>query len=146
MIRNRKAMAAVIDAFIFITIIGLIAAGMFAYSNIGNEKHAKAKEYHDAFFSIELRTNDMFDGTDTQCVRMCDLVAAHMASDEGTVREYAENVMNNIVPPIYGYSFIFEYDGRVMAIGGEGERLTSQYSSEIMIISGKPMRATLTLY
>ncbi|MDR0198292.1 MAG: hypothetical protein LBI08_00930 [Methanomassiliicoccaceae archaeon] len=146
MIRDKKGMAAVMDAFIFITIIGLIAAGMFAYSHADGEKGTKAKEYYDAFFSIELRMNDVFEGTDTQCVMICDLIAAYIASDEGVVREYAEHVLSNIIPPVYGHRFVFIYDGHMMTIGNEGERLTSQYSSEIPIISGKMMYATLSLY
>jgi hypothetical protein len=138
-------MAAVIDAFIFITIIGLIAAGMFIHS-AADEKWAKAKEYHDAFFAIELRTNDIFEDTDTQSVKICDLIAAYMVSDEGIAREYAENALNRMIPPIYNYRFVFEYDGIVMIIGTEGGKLTSQYSSETMIISGKAMRSSLTIY
>jgi len=143
---GKKAMAAVIDAFIFITIIGIIAAGMFVYSHSDDNRNAMAKEYHDSFFAIELRTNDLFEGTDTQCVRMCDLVAAHIASDEGTVREYAENVMRSIIPPIYGYKFVFEYDGRTMAIGDGDGRVISQYSSDTVIISGKTMHSVLYVY
>ena len=142
---GKKGMAAVIDAFIFITIIGLIAAGMFAYSHSA-DRDAMAKEYHDSFFAIELRTNDLFEGTDTQCAMMCDLIAAHIASDEGTVREYAEETMNNIIPPIYGYKFVFEYDGHTMSIGNGDGRVISQYSSDTVIISGKTMHSVLYVY
>ena len=146
MIRSKKGTAAVIDAFIFITVIGLIAAGMFAYSNVQNDKEAKAKEIYESFFAIELKTNDLFDGADTQCVRMCDLIAAHMASGQGSVDEYIEGVLNSIIPPIYNYVFAFEYDGRSMVIGNEGQKLTSKYSSDMMTLSGKPLHAVLTLY
>ncbi|MCL2142658.1 MAG: hypothetical protein FWH44_00120 [Methanomassiliicoccaceae archaeon] len=146
MIRSRKAMAAVIDAFIFITVIGIVAGGMFVYLNASHESETKAKTYYDAFFAIELRTNDVFEGSDTQCIMMCDLIAAHMASDQGTVKAYAANVLEKMIPPMYCYLFVFEYDGRVMTIGKEGGKLDSRYSSEMTIISGKSMRATLSIY
>jgi len=146
MIRNKKAMAAVMDAFIFITIIGLIGAGMFAYNGLQDQKEPVAKGVHDAFFGIELKTNDLFDETDTQHVRMCDLLAAYMVSGEGDVLEYAEAVLRSIVPPVYGYEFVFEYDGRTLIIGDGGYRLTSKYSTDMKIIGGKVMHTTLSLY
>lgn len=146
MIPDRKGMAAVIDAFIFITIIGLIAAGMFAYGNAHEEKEPIAKTVHDTFFAVELRTNDVFDDTDTQCVRMCDLMAAYLVTGEGGVKEYAESVLRSIIPPIYEFTFVFEYGGHVLTIGTEGDTISSRYSADISIVSGKTMRTTLTLY
>jgi hypothetical protein len=143
--KDKNAMAALIYAFIFITIIGLIAAGMFAY-NAFNDKETAAKTMHDTFFSIELRTNDVFSDTDTQCVRMCDLVAAYMVTGEGDMIGYIESVLTSIIPPIYEYIMIFEYDGRTMTIGGPGNKLSSHYSSEMRIIDGRTMRASLSLY
>ncbi|MDR2865942.1 MAG: hypothetical protein LBV13_00830 [Methanomassiliicoccaceae archaeon] len=143
---DKKGMAAIIDAFMFITVIGLIAAGMFAYSHLPDDKQATARTMHDTFFSIELRTEDMFPGTDTQCVRMCDLIAAHMASGEGDVRGYIDQALGRIIPPIYGYVFSFEYAGRILTTGDGGGRLTSDYSSEITIIDGNTMRTRLSLY
>lgn len=143
---DKKAMAALIDAFIFITIIGLIAAGMFAYSNIISEKETAAKTAYDTFFSIELKTNDMFRDTDTQCVKMCDLIAAYMVTDKGDMKTYIESTLASIIPPIYGYMMILEYDGRTMTIGDAGNELSSHYSSSMKIIDGKTMSASLTLY
>jgi hypothetical protein len=145
MIKNKKGMAAIIDAFIFITIIGLIGAGMFAYSSM-HEKDALAKTMHDTFFGIELKTNDLFDDTDSQRNRMCDLIAAYLATGSGTAKEYAEGVLNEIIPPIYGYSFTFEYEGSSMSIGNGGNRMSSQYSADIAIVGGKVMHTVLTIY
>jgi hypothetical protein len=139
-------MAAIADAFIFITIIGLIATGMFAYSNLSDGDGAQAKEYYDMFFAVELKMNDVFEGTDTKCVRMCDLIAAHISSDEGTVREYAERILGIIIPPVCDYVFVFEFNGRTMTVGERGGKITSQYSSEITIINGMTMHASLTVY
>ena len=146
MIAGKKGMASVIDAFMFITVIALIAAGMFAYSSLTAEEGAEAKALHDTFFSIELRTNDLFEETDTQSVRMCDLVAAHMASGKGDVKEYVESVLGSIIPPIYGYEFKFEYEGHVLTIGDGGNVLRSHYSSDIVILGGKVMHTSLSLY
>ncbi|MDR0778880.1 MAG: hypothetical protein LBE48_05550 [Methanomassiliicoccaceae archaeon] len=144
--KDKKAMASLIDAFIFITIIGLIAAGMFAYNSVNTEKQTTAKTAYDTFFSIELRTNDLFEDTDTQRVKMCDLAAAHMVTGKGDTKEYINEVLGSIIPPVYVYKMVFEYDGRTMIIGGEGNALSSHYSSEIKIIDGKTMRASLSLY
>jgi hypothetical protein len=146
LIRGKKGMASVIDVMMFITVIALVAAGMFAYSSLTHDETTEAKTLHDAFFSIELRTNDLFNETDTQSVRMCDLVAAHMMSGRGDVREYTEHVLASVIPPIYGYEFTFEYEGRVMTVGNGGYILTSQYSSEMVILGGKMMRTSLSLY
>ena len=143
---DKKGMAAVIDAFMFITVIGLIAAGMFAYSSVTDDREAKAKAVHDTFFSIELKTGDLFDNTDTQKAMMCDLLAAYMVTGNGNVYEYAENVLRSVVPPVYGYTFTINYDGRVLILGDGGGRLTSQYSSDILTSGGKVMRTELSLY
>jgi hypothetical protein len=143
---GKKAMAAVIDAFVFITVIGLRAAGMFIHIGTDDGKGMKAKEYCNAFFSIELRMNDLFDEPDTQCVMMCDLMAAHISSDEGTVKEYAERVLDSIIPPIYSYRMVCVYDDNTLEIGdGDGNPI-SQYSSDIAIINGLTMYVSLSLY
>ena len=142
---DRKGMAAVIDAFIFITIIGLIAAGMFAYSHL-EDRSGDAKEMYDVFFGIELKTNDTFPDTDTQIVRMCDLVAAYMVTGQGSMKEYTEDVLRTIIPPVHDFIFTFEYDGIVMTMGEGGNRLISSYSSDITILGGKVMRASLSIY
>jgi len=143
---NKKAMAAVMDAFIFMTVIGLIAAGMFVLSGTDDGKRTKAKEYYDCFFAIELRTNDVFDVLDTQCVMMCDLVAAYMVTDEGLVKDYAERTLSEIIPPIYSYRLVIEYDNVTLIIGDGNGTPISQYSSNMEIISGKTMFASLSLY
>jgi len=142
---DKKGMAAMIDAFMFITIIGLIAAGMFAYSH-GAVEDTVAKDAYDSFFDIKLRTNDVFDGTDTQPVGICDLVAAYMMTGNGDILGYAENALRSIISPVHGYSMTFEYNGRTLTIGDGGNVLTSRYSSEMTISDGKIMRASLSIY
>lgn len=143
---DRKAMAAIIDALMFITVIGLIVAGMFAYSNMTDERETIAKDVHDTFFGIELRMDDMFEDTDGQSVRMCDLVAAYMASGKGDVLLYIKDILSSIIPPTYSYLYTFEYGGRTLTVGDKGNKLTSQYSSDVMISDGKMMRTSLSLY
>ena len=146
MILRKKGMASLIDAFMFITVITLITAGMFAYSSLSADKEPEAKALHDAFLSIELRTDDLFEGTGTQMVRMCDLLAADIMTGNGSARGYAEDVLACIIPPIYGYEFTFEYEGRTMTIGNGGNVITSRYSTETVILGGKVMRTSLSLY
>ena len=143
---GRKGMAAIIDAFIFITIIGLIAAGMFAYSSAGSESETDAKRVHDTFFAIELKMNDVFDDGDTRTVRISDLIAAHLVTGDGNVEEYAEDVLRSVIPPIYRFLMTFEYDGHTLTIGERGGTLSSHYSADIIIAGGKVMRASLSLY
>ncbi|MCL2786644.1 MAG: hypothetical protein FWD81_05455 [Methanomassiliicoccaceae archaeon] len=143
---GRKGMASIIDAFMFITIIGLIAAGIFAASGVNVEKEETAKTAYDSFFDIRLRTNDMFDDADTQSVRMCDLIAAYMVTGEGGIPEYAKTALKSIIPPICGYSLVIEYNGMRFMIGDGGDKLTSRYSSELLISDGRTMIATLSLY
>ncbi|MCL2608163.1 MAG: hypothetical protein FWD92_06400 [Methanomassiliicoccaceae archaeon] len=146
MIRGRKGMISIVDASVFIVIIGLIAAGMFAYSSAAIEKEPLAKEMYDAFFAIELHSSDLFDDPDTRNVRICDLMAAYMTTGEGSVKEYAEDILRSIIPPVYGYLFVFEYGGSVMTIGNGGNVLSSSYHGEKRIINGNTMRASLSLY
>jgi len=144
--RNGKGMVSIVDASVFMVVIGLIAAGMFAYSSHVVEKEPLAKELYDSFFVIELQSGDLFDDPDTRTVRMCDLIAAYMVTGKGTVKEYVDDVLRSIIPPIYDYLFVFEYDGFVMITGDGGRVLSSRYQGEMTIISGNTMRATLSLY
>jgi hypothetical protein len=130
----------------FITVIGLIAAGMFAYSNIYEEKDIVAKDAYDTFFDIRLKTDDMFDETDARTVKMCDLVAAYMITGEGDVLQYIESVMSTAVSPIHSYTFKFEYRGYVLTVGPGGDVITSRYASEMKISDGRTMKASLTVY
>jgi hypothetical protein len=119
---------------------------MFAYSNISDDRDVIAKDLHDTFFSTELKVNDMFEDTDTQCVKMCDLVAAYIVSKEGSVLEYVKGILGAMIPPMYSYEFRFEYDGTVLTIGDGGGRPISSYSSKVAISDGKIMNTSLSLY
>ena len=143
---GKKAMASTIDAFMFITIITLIAAGMFAYSSVPEDKETLAKTAYDAFFDTKLKANDMFEDTDTQNVRMCDLVAAYMVTGEGDVIAYAEDVMRASISPVHSYLLTVEYKGRTLTIGPGGDVLSSRYSSEMTVSDGNIMRASLSVY
>ena len=144
--RGKKGMAAIIDAFMFITVIGLIAAGMFASASLNVEKETAAKTAYDTFFDIKLRTNDMFEDADTQSVRMCDLIAAYMMTSEGNIPEYVEEALREIIPPVHGHFFVIKYNGKTMTFGAEGDVLASRYSSYMVISDGRTMTATLSLY
>jgi hypothetical protein len=146
MINDKKAMTAIFDAFIFITIIGIIAAGMFILTNTEDSGNTSAKEVHDTFFGTRLTTEDLFEDTDTQCAEICDLVAAYMMTRKGDALKYANDTLRSIVPPYRSYLLVLEYKGRTLEIGDGGQRLSSKYSSEIMIIDGSIMRTTLSLY
>ncbi|MCL2712459.1 MAG: hypothetical protein FWD37_04210 [Methanomassiliicoccaceae archaeon] len=146
MIKDKKAMTAVFDAFIFITIIGIIAAGMFIHSNFEDNNNTIAKDVHDTFFGIRLGTDDLFKDTDTQRAEMCDLMAACMMTSEKNALRFAEETLRSIVPPYCGYELTMEYKGKILTIGDGGQNLSSKYSSEIKIIDGNVMRTTLSLY
>ena len=142
---NRKAMAATMDALVFIAIIGLVAAGIFAYS-VQYENNTDAKEIHDMFFSVELRTSDVYDDPDTQIVRMCDLVAVYILSGKEEIFDCMNHVLTSVVPPFTQYRFVFEYRGDTLMIGGAGDVITSQYSSSVAVSDGNVMKTTFTLY
>jgi len=144
--RNGKGMISIVDASVFLAVIGLIAAGMFAYSAAADDKEPLAKDLYDTFFAIELQSSDLFDDPDTRTVRMCDLIAAYMVTGEGKVMEYVDSVLRSMIPPIYGYLLVFEYDGRVIMAGEGGNGLSSRYHGEMTIMNGNTMRATLSLY
>ena len=138
-------MASTIDAFMFITVITLIAAGMFAYSGI-HDDDTMAKNAYDAFFDTKLRTDDLFGDTDTQIFKMCDLVAAYMMTGEGDVPVYAEEVMRTLISPVHSYSMTIEYRGRTLTVGPGGDVLDSRYSSEMRVSDGNTMKASLSVY
>jgi len=135
-----------IDAFMFITVIGLVAAGMFAYSFDTAERETVAKAAYDTFFDIRLRTDDMFGDTDSRPARICDLIAAYMMTGEGNIPGYIENIMYSVIPPVYGYLFVFEYNDRVLTIGEERDEISSRHSSSVTISDGSVMHASLSVY
>ena len=133
------------DALVFMTIIGLLVAGIFAYSAPA-EKNTDAKEVHDMFFSVELRTSDLFDDPDTQIIRMCDLVAVCILTGDEDILDRIEKILHSLAPPFSGCIFVFEYGGHTLVIGETGEKLRSQYSSSVAVSDGNIMRTTLTIY
>ena len=97
-----KGMVSMMDAMLFITVLGIAASVIFVH--IPHEPQGtSAKEVHDELFRTEMKVSDVFDVADTRIMPLQDLLAAYLTSGNGNISEYIRDVLEKKT----GRPFIF---------------------------------------
>ena len=93
LIRNRKGMLSSLDAMIFLSVMVLVSAGLFAYASFEDPETITSKDVADSFFSAELRASDLYPTEDDQTAPICDILAACINSESDKGEGDTEKVM-----------------------------------------------------
>jgi hypothetical protein len=138
-------MTAMVDAMIFIVIIGLAVTAMFSFS--GNEPAVNdASSITENIFSAKLRVCDLIDSEESGLAGVPDMVAVFILSGEGTVIDYIRNILDSLMNRDGSYLMEIEYNGRTVSVGaGRGEPVSSSVK-EFTVTYGGSIRTSLTLY
>ncbi|MDR1405031.1 MAG: hypothetical protein LBJ20_05650 [Candidatus Methanoplasma sp.] len=115
-LKNRKGITAMVDAMMFIVVMGLAVSALFAFGgeDIQNED---ASSVSDSIFSAKLRIRDFLETDDSKLVSMPDMVAFGILTGDNTVFDYIENIMNSLMQRPYSYCMEIEYNGSSVTIG-----------------------------
>ena len=146
--KDRKGMIAVFDAMVFVLLLSMAATWLFVFSSMDDIDEPMAKTVSDDIFSMEVRTSDLMDLSDTKVLPIGTLIAATMknGNTERTERLLSET-LEELIPEVYGYDFELEYEGHTMLFHRDSEReLSSEYSSEYPVDGAGVLRSSLRIY
>ena len=135
MIRDRKGMIAMMDAMIFLIILTMVSASLFAYTAMDDAPEPMAKEVCDNLMSMELRACDIYATDDTQIYPIYVLLAANMNTDrEKEVYDYVGEILDGLIPKVYGYELQLSFNGHGVRLERASDRgVTSEYSDTLDI-------------
>ena len=145
---NRKGTIAVIDAMVFIVLLSMAATWLFVYTNMSENEEPMAKTISDDIFAVEVRTCDLMDLEDTKVLPIETLIAATMnTGDYDRTERFLSVTLEQLIPGVYGYEFIIEYNGRSMHFERQsGRELGSEYAQDHIIDGAGTLHSVLRIY
>ncbi|MDR0309722.1 MAG: hypothetical protein LBH88_03070 [Candidatus Methanoplasma sp.] len=144
-LKNRKGLTAMVDAMIFIVVIGLAVSAFFAFS--GDESAPNdASAISDSIFSAKVRINDTVDTQETGLVSLPDMAAFHIMTGDGSVMDYIESIMESLMQRPDSYSLSIEYSDNTVTIGRDKGDAVSGSVKEYTVTYGGSIRVDLRLY
>lgn len=132
---NRKGTVALIDAMVFLSLMSVVAVGIFAYIGYAEIEEPMAKSVTDDLFSVKVKASDLTDSEDSKLYPIAVLISANMASGDTEFTErYLAETMDCLIPEMYGYVLALGYEGHLLSVERTSLRdISSDYSSEINI-------------
>jgi len=144
-IKNKKGMTAMIDAMIFIVVMGLAVAAL-CYIQSDNDNENDASDIVDRLFHSKMRIDDIMEEDDSKVMPLSDLVAASMIIGDGAAASYLRETMDCLMNRPGSYSMHIVYKGIETNIGsGEGVPVSST-SRDIIVLYGDTLHIELHLY
>lgn len=143
--KNKNGLTAMVDAMIFIVVMGLAVTAIFAFS--GNDHTPNdASSITDCIFSARMRACDLVDTDESGIVGIPDLAAFHIVTGEGTVVDYIKSILDSLMQRPDSYRLEIDYRGETVSIGdGRGDPVSS-YAKEFTVTYGGAIRTYLELY
>lgn len=146
LIRNRKGMLSSIDAMVFLSVMVLVSAGLFAYSSFEEPDAVTSRDVAERFFAAELRASDLYPTEDTHTVPVCDLMAACINTGcTEKAERYTERIIRDLIPGHMSFFTEMEFNSKLMTVGDSSGRVSSYYETEYQTAGG-PLRVVVCLY
>ena len=145
---NRKGIVAMFDAMIFVVLLTMAATWLFIFTSMEEPEEPMAKTVSDDIFSVEVRTCDLLYLNDTKILPIDTLLAASINSNQtGKTETYLSELLDELIPAVYGYEFTVEYKGHSMYLCRQSDReLSSEYSGERIIDGAGTLKSSLRIY
>lgn len=146
--RDKKGMIAMMDALVFILLLSMAATWLFVFNNTMEPEEPMAKTVSEDIFSMEVRTSDMTDLSDTKVLPIQTLMASTMNSGRtGRLSSFLSETLDQLIPEIYGYDLILEYNGRTLEFHRQSDNgMSSEYVCDHIIDGAGTLRSTLRIY
>ena len=146
--KDRRGIVAMFDAIIFVVLLTMAATWLFVFTSLEEPEEPMAKTVSDDIFSVEVRTCDLLYLNDTKILPLDTLLAASMNSNQtGKAHTYLSELIDQLIPAVYGYDFTVEYKGHSMNFHRQSDReLSSEYGGERVIDGAGTLRYTLMIY
>jgi len=144
-VRNKKGLTAMVDAMIFIVILGLAASAMFAFNGDDPEPN-DASSITDSIFSSKLRACDVIDTNDSRLIGMPDIAALCILTEDDNIKDYLGSILDSLLQRPGSYSLSIDYMGESVTIGsGKGEAVSGSVK-EFIVTYGGTITVDLNIY
>ena len=145
---NRKGIVAMFDAMIFVVLLTMAATWLFVFTSLEEPEEPMAKTVSDDIFSVEVRTCDLLYLNDTKILPIDTLLAASINSNQTSKTEtYLSELLDQLIPAVYGYDFTVEYNGHSMHFSRHSDReLSSEYNDERVMDGAGVLKSNLRIY
>lgn len=145
-LKNKKGMTAMVDAMIFIVIMGIVATVYFSSGHIDNSEMNESSEITDDIFSTKLKINDLIDTEENGLISIGDLIVSHLYSNNDSITEYLEDILRTLLQRPDSYRLELTYGDLSCTIGnGYGDPLSS-CTKEHTVTFGGVLTSSLSIY
>ena len=146
--KDRKGTVAMMDALFFIILITMAAGWLFSFYDASEEEEPMAKRISDDLFMVEVRTCDLTDLEDTKVLPITTLTAATMNDgDTGRTESFISSIVDDLIPEMYGYELLLEYNGNTLFFHRMSDRpMSSEYECYHHIDGAGTLRSILRIY
>ena len=145
-LKNKKGLTAMVDAMIFIVVMGLAVSALLYLQGSDEETRGESGEIVDNLFSTKIRMDDLIEYGDSSIISLTDMLAASMVIGDDSIKDYLETVMTSLRGIPGSYSMSIEYQGIRLELGtGDGVPISSS-TKEFVVLYGDVMRIGLNLF
>ncbi|MCL2317565.1 MAG: hypothetical protein FWC44_04515 [Methanomassiliicoccaceae archaeon] len=142
---NNKGLTAMVDAMIFIVVLGLAVTAMFAFT-VDDPAPNSASSISENIFTAKLKTCDLIETEESGLVSIPDMAAVYILTGEGTVMEYIQNVLDSVTQRSNSYRLDITYQDQTVSIGtGKGDPVCGSVK-EYTVTYGGSIRTDLRIY
>lgn len=145
-IRKRTGITAMVDAMIFIVVMGLAVTALCAYDDNENVISNEASSISEELFSSNLRMCDFIETDDTRLVSMPDMVVFGIITGETTILEHIGTILRSLTQRTDAFFLNAEYKGDSISIGNSGGVPISSSIKEYTVTYGGTVKVNLVLY
>ena len=145
---NRKGMISIIDAVIFISLLSVIAAMLFAFPHSDGGNNPMAGEIAEQFLSMELMASDVLDTDDSKTYPISMLIAAEINSGNTDAAEMmVKEVFDRIVPSGHGYAVELDYEGKKIRVDRQWDcDVTSHCRTLVPVIKDRHLGISVEIH
>lgn len=145
-IKKKNGMTAMVDAMIFIVVIGIAVSAMCAHYGNGDPASNEASDISEKIFSAKFRFCDIVDTEETRLIGMPDAVAFHLLTGDSSVIDYLEDVFRSLTQRSDSFFFAAEYDGESFSFGNKTDNAVSSSIREYTVTYGGTVSIEIILY
>jgi hypothetical protein len=144
--RNKKGLTAMVDAMIFIVIMGILVAAMFSVSDNEDYTMNEASEVSDQLFSAKVRISDILEEQDSLVITITDLLAASIVIGDDSAPEYVKAILDSLTERPGAYRLNLSYRDTALTIGTGDGIPVSGCERELTVTYGGVLLTELFLY
>ena len=144
--QDRRGITALADAMIFIVIMSMAFSALYLYEDDDVDVGNSASDITDAVFYSKMKLKDIMDTDDSKIVSITDLIAASMVTDNKSVFNYLEELMETVNGRPDSYRLTMTYGEKERCLGSGDGIPISGCTSEFTVKYGGTLIISLDVF